>query len=60
MKRIFKLLDYFSKTVLKAIDILEVFLKADGVLNLNEISTVTGLNVATTYRLISTRTKPSQ
>jgi DNA-binding IclR family transcriptional regulator len=46
-----------SKTVMKAIDVLEVFLKANGALSLNEISTATGLNVATTYRLISTLAK---
>lgn len=43
-----------SKTVMKAIDVLEVFLKNDGGLSLTEISKQTGLNAATTYRMVST------
>lgn len=50
-------MEYISKTVIKAIDILEVFLKNDGALSLNEISRSAGLNAATTHRLISTLTK---
>jgi IclR family KDG regulon transcriptional repressor len=47
-------MDNISKTVMKAINILEIFLKSDSTLSLNEISKLTGLNVATTYRLVST------
>jgi IclR family KDG regulon transcriptional repressor len=47
-------MDNLSKTVIKATDILETFLKNDGELSLNEISKATGLNVATAYRLVST------
>jgi IclR family KDG regulon transcriptional repressor len=43
-----------SKTVMKAIDVLEVFLKNDGGLSLTEISRLTGLNTTTSYRLVST------
>lgn len=39
---------------MKAINILEIFLKSDSTLSLNEISKLTGLNAATTYRLVST------
>ena len=39
---------------MKAINILEIFLKSDSTLSLKEISKLTGLNVATTYRLVST------
>jgi IclR family KDG regulon transcriptional repressor len=46
-----------SRTVDKAIDILEVFLQKDGGLSLTEISKATRLNTATVYRLISTFTK---
>jgi IclR family KDG regulon transcriptional repressor len=54
LKKYFKKMDNLSKTVIKATDILETFLKNDGVLSLNEISKATGLNVATAYRLVST------
>jgi IclR family KDG regulon transcriptional repressor len=50
-------MDNTSKTVVKAIDILEVFLKNDGPLSLTEISRLTNLNTATTYRLVSTLSK---
>ena len=43
-----------SKTVTKAIDILEVFLRSDATLNITEVSRLTGLNTATAYRLVST------
>lgn len=43
-----------SRTVNKAIDILEIFLQKDGPLSLTEISNLTGLNMTTTYRLTST------
>ncbi len=43
-----------SITVNKAIDILEVFLEKEGQQSLTEISEATGLNVSTTYRLLST------
>jgi len=46
-----------SKTVMKALDILEIFLKNDSGLSLTEISKLTGLNTATTYRLLSTLLK---
>jgi len=46
-----------SRTVQKAIDILEVFLRKDGNLSLTEIGKATGLNVATSYRLASTLVK---
>jgi IclR family transcriptional regulator, KDG regulon repressor len=46
-----------SRTVNKAIDILEIFLQKDGGLSLTEISKATGLNTATAYRLVSTLTK---
>jgi IclR family KDG regulon transcriptional repressor len=46
-----------SRTVNKAIDILETFLQKDGALSLKEISELTGLNTTTAYRLISTLTK---
>jgi len=50
-------MDNSSKTVMKAINILEVFLKSDGALSLNEISRSTGFNSTTTYRLVSTLLK---
>jgi len=50
-------MDNTSKTVMKAIDILEIFLKSDSTLSLTEISKLTGLNAATTYRLVSTLLK---
>lgn len=43
-----------SRTVDKAINILEVFLQKDGGLSLTEISRTTGINSATAYRLITT------
>ena len=42
---------------MKAIDVLEIFLKNDGGLSLTEMSNLTGLNTATTYRLVSTLLK---
>ena len=50
-------MDNTSKTVVKAIDILEAFLGNDGTLNLTEVSRLTGLNTATTYRLATTLVK---
>lgn len=50
-------MDNLSKTVMKAIDILETFLSNDGTLNLTEISRATGLHTATAYRLVSTLVK---
>jgi IclR family KDG regulon transcriptional repressor len=50
-------MDNTSKTVMKAIDVLEIFLKNDGGLSLTEISRLTGLNATTTYRLVSTLLK---
>jgi IclR family KDG regulon transcriptional repressor len=50
-------MDNSSKTVIKAIDVLETFLKSDGALSLTEISRATGINAATTYRLVSTLLK---
>lgn len=47
-------MDNTSRTVNKAIDILEIFLQKDGGLSLTEIAKSTGLNTATVYRLIST------
>jgi IclR family KDG regulon transcriptional repressor len=46
-----------SKTVMKALDILEAFLGNDGTPNLTEISRLTRLNTTTTYRLVSTLVK---
>src|SRR4030042_425346 len=46
-----------SRTVDKALDILEIFLQKDGSLSLTEISKATGLNTATVYRLLLTFTK---
>ncbi len=43
-----------SRTVDKALDILEIFLEKDGSLSLTEISKTTGLNAATIYRLLMT------
>ncbi|MGD9118622.1 MAG: IclR family transcriptional regulator [Dehalococcoidia bacterium] len=43
-----------TKTVIKALDILEIFLKTDGLLSLKEISDSAKINLATTYRLVST------
>ena len=50
-------MDNNSKTVVKALDILEIFLKMDGKLSLKELSGSTGLNPATTHRLVSTLVK---
>jgi IclR family KDG regulon transcriptional repressor len=50
-------MENLSKTVIKAADILETFLKNDGELSLNEISKSTDLNAATVYRLVSTLVK---
>jgi DNA-binding IclR family transcriptional regulator len=47
-------MENISRTVNKAIDILEIFLRKDGGLSLTEISKSTGLNTATAYRLVST------
>ena len=47
-------MDNLSKTVIKAIDVLETFLGSDGNLSLTEISKTTGINAATAYRLVST------
>jgi DNA-binding IclR family transcriptional regulator len=46
-----------SRTVNKAIDIMEIFLQKGGGLSLTEIAKATGLNTATAYRLVSTFTK---
>lgn len=46
-----------SRTVDKALEILEIFLQKDGGLSLTEISKATGLNTATVYRLLSTFAK---
>ena len=46
-----------SRTVDKALDILEIFLQKDGGLSLTEVSKATGLNTATVYRLLSTFAK---
>lgn len=46
-----------SRTLNKAIDILETFLQNDGRLGLTEISRSTGLNRATIYRLMSALAK---
>jgi DNA-binding IclR family transcriptional regulator len=43
-----------SRTANKILDIMEIFLKKDGGLSLSEISRLTGLNVATAFRLVST------
>lgn len=43
-----------SKTVNKAIDVLETFLTSDRPLNLTEISRKAGINTATGYRLLQT------
>ena len=50
-------MDNTSKTVMKAIDILEAFLGNDGTLTLTEVSRSTGLNTATAYRLATTLVK---
>lgn len=50
-------MDNTSRTVNKAIDILEIFLQKDGGLSLTEVAKSTGLNTATVYRLISTLAK---
>lgn len=50
-------MENISKIVMKAVDILEIFLKNDGGLSLTEISNLTGLNTATVYRLVSTLLK---
>ncbi len=46
-----------SRTVDKAIDILEIFLQKDGGLSLTEISKAACLNTATVYRLVTTYAK---
>jgi IclR family transcriptional regulator, KDG regulon repressor len=46
-----------SRTVNKAIDILEIFLQKDGGLTLTEVSKSTKLNTATAYRLVTTLAK---
>jgi DNA-binding IclR family transcriptional regulator len=46
-----------SGTVNKAIDILEIFLQKEGEFRLTELSKLTGLDKATTYRLASTLVK---
>lgn len=46
-----------SETVNKALDILEIFLKRDGEFSLAELSSLSGFNKATTYRLVSTLEK---
>jgi IclR family transcriptional regulator, KDG regulon repressor len=46
-----------SGTVNKALDVLEIFLQKDGELRLSELSSLTGLNKTTTYRLASTLVK---
>jgi IclR family transcriptional regulator, KDG regulon repressor len=50
-------MDNSSRTVNKAIDILEIFLQKEGSLSLTEIAKTTKLNTATVYRLISTLAK---
>ncbi len=46
-----------SETVNKAIDILELFLQKDGEFSLAELSSLSGFNKATAYRLLSTLVK---
>jgi IclR family KDG regulon transcriptional repressor len=46
-----------SKTVMKAMDVLETFLKTDDSLSLADLNRLTGLNMATSYRLVSTLVK---
>jgi IclR family KDG regulon transcriptional repressor len=46
-----------SRTVGKAIDILEIFLQKDGELRLSEVADLAGLDRATAYRLASTLVK---
>ena len=50
-------MENISETVNKAIDILEIFLQKDGELSLAELSSSSGFNKATAYRLVSTLTK---
>jgi IclR family KDG regulon transcriptional repressor len=50
-------MDNTSRTVNKALDILEIFLRKDSGLSLTEIAKATKLNTATVYRLISTLAK---
>lgn len=50
-------MENISKTVLKAIDIMEIFIRNDGALSLHEISRSSGLNAATAHRLASTLVK---
>jgi DNA-binding IclR family transcriptional regulator len=50
-------MENISRTVNKALDVLEIFLQKDGELRLSELSSLTGLNKATTYRLASTLVK---
>lgn len=46
-----------SRTVNKALDILEVFLQQDGEIGLTELSGLTGCDKSTVYRLVSTLEK---
>lgn len=46
-----------SKTVMRAIDVLETFLKTDDSLSLADVNRLTGINMATSYRLVSTLAK---
>ena len=50
-------MENLSKNVIKALDIMEIFLKNEGTLGLNEISQSADLNIATTHRLVSTLVK---
>ena len=49
--------DNNSSTVIKAIDILEVFLQRDGEISLTEVAKLTNCDVSTVYRLVSTLKK---
>jgi len=50
-------MENISKTVNKALDVLEIFLQKDGDFRLAELAGLTGLDRATTYRLVSTLVK---
>jgi DNA-binding IclR family transcriptional regulator len=50
-------MENISRTVEKALDVLEIFLQKDGELRLTELAGLTGLDQATTYRLLSTLVK---